>query len=105
MDKDINEELKDFFDDDEVFDTVIMIDENGEETEFVIIDAIDVDKVKYLLVVAAEDADLDEPEATILKEIKTNNDNAVYELVENDDEFNKVSILLQDNEGDYEMKF
>lgn len=106
MSKDINEELNDFFDDDEeVFDTVVMTDEEGNEIEFVVIDAIDIDKTKYLLVVAEEDSDLEEPEATILKEIKISGNDAIYEIVEDDDEFNRVSILLQDNEGDYEMKF
>lgn len=100
-----NDELNDFFEDGETYETLTMTDEDGVEVDFVVIDAIEVDKTKYLLVVAAEDTDLDEPEAAILKEIKSNNNDAYYEFVEDDNEFKKVSVLLQDNETDYEMDF
>lgn len=100
-----NDELNDFFEDGETYETLTMTDEDGVEVDFVVIDAIEVDKTKYLLVVAAEDTDLDEPEAAILKEIKSDNDDAYYEFVEDDNEFKKVSVLLQDNETDYEMNF
>ncbi len=100
-----NDELDNFFEEDEVYETITMTDEDGVETDFVVIDAIEIDKTKYLLVVSAEDVDLDEPEAAILKEISSNNEDAYYEFVEDDKEFNKVSILLQDNDSDYEMNF
>ncbi len=100
-----NDELNDFFEDGETYETLTMTDEDGVEVDFVVIDAIEVDKTKYLLVVAAEDTDLDEPEAAILKEIKSDNNDAYYEFVEDDNEFKKVSVLLQDNETDYEMDF
>ena len=100
-----NDELNDFFEDGETYETLTMTDEDGVEVDFVVIDAIEVDKTKYLLVVAAEDTDLDEPEAAILKEIKSDNDDAYYEFVEDDNEFKKVSVILQDNETDYEMNF
>ncbi len=101
----VNEELKNYFDEDETYDTITMTDEDGVETDFVIIDAIEVDKTKYILVVSAEDVDSDEPEAAILKEVKTDKNDAYYEFVEDDNEFKKVSVLLQDNETDYEMDF
>ncbi len=100
-----NDELSDFFDEDETYETITMTDETGVETDFVIIDAIEVNKIKYLLVVSSEDVDLDEPEAAILKEVNSDSENAYYEFVEDDNEFKKVSILLQDNETDYEMNF
>ncbi len=100
-----NDELNDFFEEDETYETITMTDEDGIETDFVVIDAIEVDKTKYILVVSAEDVDLDEPEAAILKEISSNDKDAYYEFVEDDKEFNKISILLQDNDSDYEMDF
>lgn len=100
-----NNEIDDFFEEDETFEIITMTDENGIETDFVVIDAIEADKTKYLLVVSAEDAESDEPEAAILKEVKSNKDDAYYEFVEDDGEFKKISVLFQDNETDYEMEF
>lgn len=98
-------ELSDFFEDDETYETITLTDEDGIETDFVVIDAIENNKTKYLLVVSAKDVDLDEPEAAILKEINSDNKFSYYEFVENDDEFKKVSVLFHDNETDYEMNF
>ncbi len=100
-----NNEIDNFFEEDETFEIITMTDENGIETDFVVIDAIEADKTKYLLVVSAEDAESDEPEAAILKEVKSNKDDAYYEFVEDDCEFKKISVLFQDNETDYEMEF
>lgn len=100
-----NDELNNFFEEGETYETITMTDEDGIETDFVVIDAIEVEKTKYLLVVAAEDVDLDEPEAAILKEVNSNDEDAYYEFVEDDNEFNKISVLLQDNDTDYEMNF
>lgn len=95
----------DEFDDDETYETVTMTDETGKETDFFVIDAIELDKHKYILVVAAEDFDNDEPEAVILKETVTKGEDAIYELVEDENEYNKVIIMLQDNDSDYEVQF
>ncbi len=97
--------LNDFFEDEETYETVTLTDEDGIETDFVVIDAIEVNKTKYILVVSAEDVDSDEPEAAILKEVNSDNEFSYYEFVENDDEFKKVSVLFHDNETDYEMIF
>ncbi len=100
-----NDEINNLFDEDETFETITMTDEDGIETDFVIIDAIEVDKTKYLLVVSSDEAKSDEPEAAILKEISSNNKDSYYEFIEDDNEFKKISVLLQDNDSDYEMEF
>lgn len=101
----MNDDFKEFDDDSEdIYDTITMTDENGEEIEFIIIDGIEVEAQKYLLVVAADDMDNDEPEATILKECSIDGEEAIYELVEDETEFNKIYIMLQDNDSDYDMK-
>lgn len=103
MDNDINE-FNDLNDED-YFDTITMTDENGVESEFFVVDCAELDNNKYLLVVAAEDFEEDEPDAFILKEVNTDGEDAIYELLEDGEEYNKVVILLQDNESDYDMQF
>lgn len=96
-----------FFDgQDEVFEVVSMYDENGKPEKFFVMDAIDVDGVRYLLVVKTEDYDKDEPDAYIYKEVNSDDsDNCVFVLVDDDNEYNKVALLLQDEDAGYEMKF
>lgn len=96
-----------FFDDtDDVYETITMTDEDGNGVECFVIDAIKTDeKISYLLVVASDNFDEDEAEAFILKQIKEYEDEIVYVPVEDDDEYNKVLILLQENDTDYEMNF
>lgn len=100
-----NDELSDFFEEDETYETITMTDENGIETDFVVIDGIEVDNKKYILVVSAKDVDLEEPEAAILKEVSSDDNDSYYKFVDDDNEFKKISVLLQDNETDYEMNF
>ena len=87
------------------YEYVSMTDDEGNETDFIIMDGIDVDNVRYLLLVKAEDFDNEEPEAFIFKEIEINETECTYEPVTEDKEYNKVLLLLQDEDADYEMKF
>ena len=90
---------------DETYEVVTMTDDNGVETDFFVVDGIDYKNTKYLLLVKSEDFDEDEPEAFIFKEIEGDNEECIYEPVEDDEEYKKVLILLQDENADYEMKF
>ena len=72
---------------------------------FFVIDGIDVGKQRYLLLVKTEDFDKDEPEAFIFKEINVSENECTYEPVEDDNEYKKVLLLLQDEDSEYEMKF
>lgn len=99
------EEFNDFIDENDTYEIVSMTDENGVVTEFIVIDAATVDNNKYMLVIASDEADDESAEATILKEVCLDGDEVVYELVEDDAEFNKVAIILQENDSDYEMEF
>ena len=80
-------------------------DEDGKENDFFVMDGIDYKNTKYLLLVRAEDFDKDEPEAFIFKEIEGDNEECIYEPVEDEDEYKKILVLLQDEDADYEMKF
>ena len=44
-------ELSDFFEDDETYETITLTDDDGIETDFVVIDAIENNNTKYLIVV------------------------------------------------------
>lgn len=98
------DELNLFGDQEETYEVVAMTDDEGNETEFFVIDGIDVEKSRYLLLVRTEDFDKDEPEAFIFKEISVSEDECTYEPVEDDNEYNKVMLLLQDEDSEYEMK-
>lgn len=89
----------------DTYEVITITDEDGEQLDFFVIDAIDIENKKYLLVVSTQDYDEDEPEASILKEVSTEGDDIIYEFVEDDNEYNKALILFQDNDGDYEMEF
>lgn len=94
-----------FGDQEETYEVVSMVDDEGNETDFFVIDGIDIGKNRYLLLVKTEDFDKDEPEAFIFKEINVNEDECTYEPVEDDNEYNKVMLMLQDEDSGYEMKF
>lgn len=99
------DELNLFGDQEETYEVVSMVDDEGKETDFFVMDGIDVGKQRYLLLVRTEDFDLDEPEAFIFKETSTSEDECTYEPVTDDAEYNKVLLLLQDEDSEYEMKF
>ena len=48
--------------------------------------------------------DEEEADAIILKEIAINADDVTYELVEQDAEFERVSALFANREGEYDVK-
>ncbi|MDO5388969.1 MAG: DUF1292 domain-containing protein [Clostridia bacterium] len=99
------DDLNLFGDQEETYEVVSMVDDDGCETDFFVIDGIDVGKQRYLLLVKTEDFDMDEPEAFIFKEIVSGEDECTYEAVEDEAEYNKVLLLLQDEDSEYEMKF
>lgn len=99
------DELNLFEGQDETYEMVTMTDDDGVETDFFVIDGIESEGKKYLLLVRSEDFDLDEPEAFIFKETEIEGEECIYEPVEDEAEYNKILVLLQDEDSDYEMKF
>ncbi len=84
------------FDDVEV---ITLLGENGEESDFAVIDALRLEDINYLLIVnVEEDDEADEMEACILKEVEEENAEVIYELVEDDEEFEKLIKLFQEND-------
>ena len=101
------ENVDDLINDDETYDVLVMTDENGNDVQYFVVDGIEVDWTNYILVVDSEqynDEDA-ETEAFLLKETSADGEDALYEFVEDDNEYQKVVVLLQDNDTEYEMKF
>lgn len=86
------------------FEVVSMEDENGVETEFVIIDNVMSAGNRYLLVMDSSLMDEEEADAIILKEIAINADDVTYEWVEEDAEFDRVSALFASHDGEYDVR-
>lgn len=103
----MKEEVFDDFDDltEDTFETIDVLSEDGTNIECFVLDAISIDKIQYLLVVPCDEFDKDDVDAFILKQIEDDGNEVIYAPVENDAEYNKVLILLQENNGEYEMKF
>ncbi len=85
------------------FEVVTMTDEDGTEVEFSIIDNVASGTERYLLVVETEKMDDDETEAAILKEISIDANDITYELVEDEQEFDRVAELFAQKGEDYEV--
>lgn len=101
------ENIDDLINDEETYDVLVMTDESGKEVQYFVVDGIEVEGTSYILVVDSESYkdENDETEALLLKETKTEGEDAVYEPVIDDNEYQKVVVLLQENDPDYEMNF
>ena len=98
------DELNLFEGQDETYEVITMTEDDGSEQDFFVIDGIDEGDKRYLLLVRSEDFELDEPEAYIFKEVEVNEENCTYEPVEDDEEYNRIISLFQDDESDFELK-
>lgn len=98
------ENFEDFEDGDLEEEIISATDENGNEKQFIVIDACEMDGANYILVIDVEDSDQDEPEADILKEMSLENDEVYYAVVEDDEEFEKIAALFgESDEYDIEL--
>lgn len=89
----------------EEFETVTMTDdETGEDIEFAIIDQLEYEGVRYILVVESEFIDDEESEAVILKEIAGDEEELTYEVIEDDTEFDRIAELFSQNSDDYDVE-
>jgi len=82
-------------------ETVMLVDEDGEEHEFVLIDVLEVDGNEYAILEPSEaDEESDEPaEAIILKIGKDENGEDILYDIEDDDEWEKVADLWARRDG------
>ena len=78
-------------------ENIILVDEDGDEHTFSILDVIEVDGSEYAILQPADDEDDDEePEAVILKIENDENGEEVLSYIEDDDEWEKVADAWQD---------
>ncbi len=102
----MKEEFDNILDDmQDTYDVISIVSENQEVIDCFVIDGVLHNNIQYLLVVSCDDFDKDEAEAFILKQTGEDGEEAIYEPVEDNNEYNKVLVLLQENETDYEMEF
>lgn len=80
-------------------DVITLIDEEGIEQDFVIVDVIDVDEQRYAILVPQED-DQEDAEARILRIDVNDNGEEVLVDIEDDDEFDRVIEALDELDDD-----
>jgi len=86
-------------------DSIIRIkDDNGVEIEFCVVDELERNGVRYMLVVETDLIDDDEAEAVIFKEVGGDKDEMVFEELD-DDEFEEVAKLFDARLEDYDIEF
>ncbi|MDX9872146.1 MAG: DUF1292 domain-containing protein [Clostridia bacterium] len=76
-------------------ETIVLVDEEGEEHEFVLIDMIEVDNEEYAILEPLDD-EADEAEAIILKVAKDENGEDILLDIEDDEEWEKVADKWQE---------
>ena len=80
---------------------ITTIDEEGNEVNLILLEIVTVDDQDYALLMAEEDVDSEEPE-TVLMRLKTEGDEYVFEVIEDDDEFDLVSQAIIDDSAQEE---
>jgi len=100
---DFEKDFDEFEDDDFEEEIITATDDEGNEKDFIVIDACEMNGAKYILVIDSEDSDDDEAEADILKEMFSDGDEVCYGIIENDEEFEKVAELFCQSE-DYDIE-
>ena len=75
---------------------ITTIDEEGNEVNLILLEIVTVDEQDYALLMAEEDAESEEAE-TVLMRLKTEGDEYVFEVIEDDDEFDLVSQAIIDD--------
>lgn len=79
-------------------DIITLVDEDGEEHEFEVIDSLDTDDNHYLALIPSETAEnlpQDEGELVIMKVVEDEGEEFL-EPIEDEDEFNEISEIFMD---------
>ncbi len=84
---------------------IVFKDETGEEIEFYVLEETRINNMNYLLVTESDDEEDEEAAAYILKDVSNQEDEeAVYEMVENDDELKYMSDIFEELLEDVDIK-
>ena len=99
MDTNINDFDGDFAE----IETLIITDENGVETEHVIIDTVEMNGASFILVVDSDHAEDDESEVFVLKQVGEDEDNFTYEEP-TDEEFEAIAALMSERADEFDIE-
>lgn len=84
-------------------DILALTDEEGNEVNFEIIDAVERDGKTYVLLTPAEAGEEDEVEVIMLR-VDDDGDEDVLVTVDDEDEFNAVAALFDQKAEEYELE-
>ncbi|MBQ6053319.1 MAG: DUF1292 domain-containing protein [Clostridia bacterium] len=79
---------------------ITLTDEDGNEINFVVVYAVEYNGKDYLALVEEEHYEDETCEFTILRVDETEGDDALLETIEDEDEFNNVLALIENNLDD-----
>lgn len=79
------------------------VEDTGEEIEFVILDNVTVNGQNYILVVEAENVEDEEADAMILKETVVEEDDVIYEFLEEEEEMFMVAEKFREASDEYDL--
>lgn len=87
------------------WDTLSLIDDDGNEILLSVIDAIEYNNCTYMLVIDDEELEDEEEEdaVSIIKQVGEDGENIMYEFLDDDDEIKKVLELFQSSSDDFEI--
>lgn len=78
-------------------DTIrFVFDETNEEVIFAVIGSVEYNEDVYLMVVEEEELDQEDMTAYILKAVEVDEDEVIYEIVDDEDELNAVTELFEE---------
>ena len=78
------------------------VDEDGQEIELKLLDIVTVNDVDYALLLPADEDEEDEEAEVVLMRLKQENDEYVFETIEDDEEFDTVAKILADDDEEFE---
>lgn len=78
------------------------VDEDGQEIELKLLDIVTVNDVDYALLLPADEDEEDEEAEVVLMRLKQENDEYVFETIEDDEEFDAVAKILADDDEEFE---
>jgi uncharacterized protein YrzB (UPF0473 family) len=78
-------------------------EETGEEVEFAVLGSVEHNEEVYLLVVDKTELELDDMTAYVIKAIEQDDDDVIYEIVDDDEELIPVSEKLMNGLDDFDI--
>ena len=84
-------------------ETIVMTDDEGNEIEYIIIDEFEHEGSTLLVMIDAEEVENDEVEAVIFRQVGTEEDNLIYEELE-EAEYDALEPILKDRLADFDFE-